>query len=757
MARVPFTINADVFVEDVYRPGFALNARIADDRNVSVYENIFWEPRMGTVFLRPVQLTPEWSTTGTGDYVRFQKAGMTCSDAGFTHWEQFTSRFATDYFVVGKDPTDTTTETITVDTELEANRGMFIEFFIYGRPGQDYPVLELGVGGYTFKLWTNSYFELWESGVKVAWDYLNPDHRIDTGKLQRLMVLPLRRDMILFWAGESGSYTYQDPALDYANKNNVILPAQKPTIKFPSSKACFGVSYLTFATSGTIRGPVCLLPYTPSAAASYSTDWENDLPDGCVLGLSYRYATDPDAPDPATDVPFVCNGSHDNAYYYITIESTTKKYSPTVYRVAMIVTEEMRAPYQSTQDITPNMVRGTLRVDEPGGVELELELKNSDDITGIDNISNVQIEVREGNNQWFAGFTQSPQYIDGPDNTQRLRLKAMDWWKRCMNTRLTSEQAYDGQLHHEAITTLAGKCGFTAFADIDSDTVRLPYCNRDDYFAFLPDNGTPTDQFMKRIRDEFSQFDMDTKPSQYWSGGVQSDYRYVFAYKNPSTAYATLKATFDPTPTASGTSGAATSLNREYIPPEGNEVWVIGFDDEENPIVSYYVDYDSQDSTLAPAARPTNWVGERWPIIFIDPGLKTLADVQYVCSMLALLTTLARERVEFDTQWVPEATRHDWILVIGYGHYQVESFEVEFAIESASTVAFGGLLRPAHYTAIRWMAPIEDEAWDGVNDPPARSMSVASVGIGTGTGKTTVDSITFTGTTVETWGTVKLA
>jgi hypothetical protein len=190
-----------------------------------------------------------------------------------------------------------------------------------------------------------------------------------------------------------------------------------------------------------------------------------------------------------------------------------------------------------------------MRVDEPGGVELDLELKDSDEITGIDKISNVQIELREGDNQWFAGFTQVPQYIDGPDGTQRLRVKAMDWWKRCMNTRLTSEQAYDGQLHHEAITTLAGKCGFTAFADIDSDTVRLPYCNRDDYFAFLPDNGTPTDQFMKRIRDEFSQFDMDTKPSQYWSGAVQSDYRYVFAYKNPSTAYAALKATFDPTPT----------------------------------------------------------------------------------------------------------------------------------------------------------------------------------------------------------------
>lgn len=756
MARQPITINADVFVEDVYRPGFTLNARISDDRNVSVYEEVFWEPRMGTVFLRPVQLTPEWSTTGTGDYARFQKAGMSCSDAGFTHWEQFTSRFSTDYFVSGKDPANTVTETITVETTLEANRGMFIEFFIYGRPGQDYPVLELGVGGYTFKLWTNSYFELWKSAVKVAWDYLNPDHRIDTGKLQRLMVLPLRRDMILFWAGESGSYTYQDPALDYANRDNVILPAQKPTIKFPSSKACFGVSYLTFATSGTIRGPVCLLPYKPSAAASYSTSWEYDLPDGCVLGLSYRYATDVDAPDPSTDVPFVCNGVHDNAYYYITIVSTTKKYSPTVYRVAMIVTEEMRTPYQSTQDITPNMVRGSMRVDEPGGVELELELKNSDDIEGIDNISNVQIEVREGDNQWFAGFTQAPQYIDGPDGTQRLRVKAMDWWKRCMNTRLTSEQAYDGMLHHEAIKILAGKCGFTAFTDIDSDTVRLPYCNRDDYFAFLPDNGTPTDQFMKRIRDEFSQFDMDTKPSKYWSGSVQSDYRYVFAYKNPSSAYPTLKATFDPTPSASGTAPAATSISREYIPPEGNEVWVIGFDDEENPIVSYYVDYDSQDSTIAPGSRPTNWVGERWPIIFIDPGLKTLTDVQYVCSMLSLLTTLARERVEFDTQWVPEATRHDWIFVIGYGYYQVESFEVEFAIESATNAGFGGLYRPTHYTAIRWMAPYEDEPWDGVHNPPERSMSVKSLVIGAGTGSVAVDTITFTGDAVESWGTVIL-
>jgi hypothetical protein len=199
-----------------------------------------------------------------------------------------------------------------------------------------------------------------------------------------------------------------------------------------------------------------------------------------------------------------------------------------------------------------------------------------------------------------------------------------------------------------------------------------------------------------------------------------------------------------------------TAITREYIPPEGNEVWVIGFDDQENPIFSYYVDYDSQDSTLAPAARPTNWVGERWPIIFIDPGLKTLADVQYVCSMFARLTTLARERVEFDTQWVPEATRHDWILVIGYGHYQVESFEVEFAIESETSIAFGGLLRPAHYTAIRWMSPDEGVAWDGIHDPPARSMSVSALGIGAGSVNSTVNEIAFDGSVQESWGSVTI-
>ena len=400
--------------------------------------------------------------------------------------------------------------------------------------------------------------------------------------------------------------------------------------------------------------------------------------------------------------------------------SSSKTHSPTVYRVSMTVTEEIRDPYSSVNDITPLMTKGTLRVGEPGQTRLDLELKDPETIEGIDTISNVQVSLDEGDDQWFAGFTKTPTFEPGPGGVDRLRVGCLDWWARAMNTRLTSEQAFDGQLHQDVISLLATKCGFDGYADIDDDTVRLPYANRDDEFAFQPENGEPIAEFMQSIRDEFSQWDLDTKPTKYWSGSLQGTYHYALCYKDPSTAYTASKATFDPTAAGSGTSGAANPITREYIPPEANEVWVIGFDSQERPIVAYYVDYDSQNSTLAPAARPTNWTGERWPVIYIHPGLRTLTDVQYVCSMFALRTTLARERVEFGSQWVPEATRGDWVFVVGdgFGYYQVESFEVEFNIESEnSNTAFNGLHRPTKYTAIRWLDPDPLSWWNGVYDP----------------------------------------
>jgi hypothetical protein len=725
MARQPITIKADVFVNDVYRPGFTLSSYIKDDRNDSVYDEVFWDPRMGTVFLKPVQLRPEWSTTGTGDYARIRKASMTCSDAGFTHWEEVTRRFSSDYFMAGKNPTDTDGEVITFTDSLAANRGMFLEFFVYGAAGHNYEITRITFGAgspvkYDFRMWTDSYYELYKSGVLEGWGYMNPDHRIATGVLQRLMIMPLRRNQILFWAGECGSYLYEDEDLDYANTDNVITAASNPTIQFPTGKALFALSYLTFPAEGTIRGPVSLLPYTPTAAASYTSMWEKDLETGTAVSLVWKYATDPDLPDPSTDAQYTCDGAKDNAYYYIVMASSNKTHSPTVYRVAMIVTEEIRSPYTGTDDLTPLVTKATLRVGEPGQTMLDMELKDPEDIDGIDRITNVQVSLEEGDDQWFAGFTQSPTFEPGPGGADRLRVGCMDWWKQVMNTRLTSEQAFDGQLHHEVIELLAGKCGFGGFVDIDDDVVNLPYANRDDEFAFQPENGEPIAEFMQRIRDEFSQWDLDTKPTQYWSGSVQSNYHYALCYKNPSTAYTISKATFDPTASGSGTTGCVNKITREHIAPEANEVWVIGFDSQERPIVSYYVDYDSQDSTIAPAARPTNWTGERWPVIYIHPGLRTLTDVQFVCSMLALRTTLARERVEFEAQWVPEATRNDWVFVVGdgFGYYQVESFEVEFAIESEnSAVAFNGLHRPARYSAIRFLDPDPDSWWNGVYDP----------------------------------------
>jgi len=710
----PFQILADIRLKDAWRQGFAIVSKLKDEIGTCDFDEVFWDPIEGTVFLRPVQLTPEWSVTAGEDYARFRQANTSVADD--PNWEEINYRFSGDVFLAGKDPLQTKDDVITFfgtpGQGLAQNRGLFLEFFAFGRRAQNYELVRLVFGGYTFALWSNGYMEWSDDTTLLAWGYIQKDHRIDTGIMQRLLIMPLRRNQVLFWLERGGALLWTHPTLDYARTDNVITAASQPTIQFPGGKGFFQLSFLTFKSPGSIRGPVTMFPYVPTPAATMESVIESDVPSGCGFVQSWLTATDPENPDPLTDAGFTPDGEADNAYYYITMSSSPpRQYTPTLYRIELVIGHELRDPYTSVNDLTPLVTEAKLSVGEEGETSLSMTVKEPDTVEGLDQITNVHVRLLDATDEFFYGMTGAPEFEDAPrdPNTTLLRVEVRDMWKRLMNFRLSSDEFYDGQLHQKVIEKIALKAGFSADdLDIDPDTIYLPYSYRDDDPKFRPRDGMPADEFMRYVKDNFSQWELECRPSKHFGGVDSASYRYVLAYKDPYLRVPTVKALFDPTESGTGLPSSATELRRTYVPPEANEVWVIGFESTGRPLAAYYVDYDSQDATLAPADRPTNWTGERWLVVYIDPALTTIEDVSFACSMLSMRTTLARERVTFASQWNTNAQRKDWIYVKSFGLYQVEAYDVEFALESTTLIlGFEGLVRNAQYVAERYLAPDE--------------------------------------------------
>lgn len=141
---------------------------------------------------------------------------------------------------------------------------------------------------------------------------------------------------------------------------------------------------------------------------------------------------------------------------------------------------------------------------------------------------------------------------------------------------------------------------------------------------------------------------------------VLGGYQYSWEVPNltPSTwdvtIWQTLEQAMDPTkgnlsmPFASTCLLQGLSETRES--PEANSIVVVGRDPRRGQILyGYYQDGPSQDGTLAPVSRPTNWRGRPISYILADPTITSQSKVDYAVTILQNRLTLTRNLVEFDT------------------------------------------------------------------------------------------------------------
>lgn len=89
------------------------------------------------------------------------------------------------------------------------------------------------------------------------------------------------------------------------------------------------------------------------------------------------------------------------------------------------------------------------------------------------------------------------------------------------------------------------------------------------------------------------------------------------------------------------------SFNLYTEAPEANNIAVIGRDPRRGQILyGYYIDGPSQDATIAPVSRPTNWRGRPVHYVLMDPNLTTQSKVDYSVGVLQNRLTVEREMIE---------------------------------------------------------------------------------------------------------------
>ena len=139
-------------------------------------------------------------------------------------------------------------------------------------------------------------------------------------------------------------------------------------------------------------------------------------------------------------------------------------------------------------------------------------------------------------------------------------------------------------------------------------------------------------------------------------GGYQ--YAWEVPNKTPSTwdvtIWQTLEQAMDPAkgnltmPFASTVLLQGLSETRES--PEANSIVVVGRDPRRGQIIyGYYQDGPSQDATLAPVSRPSNWRGRPVSYILADPTITSQSKVDYAVTVLQERLTVTRNLVEFDS------------------------------------------------------------------------------------------------------------
>lgn len=254
--------------------------------------------------------------------------------------------------------------------------------------------------------------------------------------------------------------------------------------------------------------------------------------------------------------------------------------------------------------------------------------------------------------------------ISYDEDMPSIEVVCRDGWRRLDEVRLGAVPKGDGKVWTTYIRELLEWSGWdsTKIAFVDqngnpyTDAVALPESSPGDEPAYLPEPGATFTDFFQQIHEEFAPEDMVYIDGNGVFTIVKGDGYIPVSAKTFYWSHEDAASAGDWCATIDRNSWREQFLIKNFR----NLIWVVGAFRGDTPIVSYYADSDSVTNPLA-----DNYTGEWRMMIFIDSGLQTQENVDWVCRSLAHQYARVRRTAEFTSHFYPELRVGDFITIDG--------------------------------------------------------------------------------------------
>jgi hypothetical protein len=746
------------------QPGWAYEHRFTGvDNNYVITPSgdsptVWRDPIRHTVMLHPYQLLDEFDAY-TGQLARMKLAHFHKDDGTVsTDWEEVNYRTDKNTFLMAK----TTNQRLTTSRKWRPNQPFFLRAFPFGPFDKRNTWFELELGKPTrtgtpnFKIVVrfDGSFSLFKDGATTAiyTDYLAPggvDRLTLQGKPFEMMILPYRRNQILFWTNQGsyplytdythdslkpngGSYKDQEGYGRIGKTDHVITKYGHVGIKFPSSKGYFQLTPVVYKSNASGNGFISTrqpvkLPYKPNSEhfpllpdqeeggeereeARSVLDMDIKASLGVIASLNPQIALD--GTDDTLDWSVVLHGHRNDPTNFPTLCDET----PFVYGFSYSVPPEEAETADEQRDLT-NYIRRFSRTYTEDGSTAELEFKDPLSIdpsymTALHRVVRIYRETSPGfQDELFYGVATEPEYDqwalspDGDDHTP-VKFRVYDPWFTFETTLMKNFRALDGMRLDLAVIELLKKGGWPADRiDVDVSNVYLPKDERADEKLILSDQiGSLKDQLLM-LRDTYTSSNIPPYRRIMDFAPVLDEGRMKikFRFKDPELAadYSsggqtrTWYASKEEADTAMVTKDDwVRSYTRRMIEPEANYVEAWGQTPDGTPISVIKEDKQSHNRELEYAERPLNWIGYVRAVIYENPALNTPSQVNAACHALFQRLSSPRLLAEWEGEYSYDDRLWDRHKMIHDSNrkYWVKEYTVEHLMEDDDKT-----VRPARY------------------------------------------------------------
>lgn len=682
-------IRGSVTCRDIYQTATATNVSL--------------DPYSGAITCNPVQYNSDWiDDTRVSRYPLDEWTGYT--DA----WEGSTTDSGIPQYLhrlwdIGQSMLD---NRIVTARTFERNCGFLFQAQLCGNPGDRVDAFTIEFGQWKWKLNTSGKCYLYNSDM----DAVNPvsvdiyTGRPLAGEYIEVCITPSSNGCLTIrphrYTGRGITFKlptehmYVAPTPDPGEIPSVIKPNAFAIETHAIALKRVQVTELTYdeTIDYTLYSIPMYLPYVPLPEQTLTVDHDDAEVFGGGVAAGLWEAT--------VDTPFSPDG-HKYIYRAIFQLTPVATAAPLIRGLHFTFIAAIPPAMGTPADVTSDVRELTITTGETASAtECQFVIRNPDTYN-LFGLFNRAVQVLIDEDTLFLGILkESPKYVYSNDGDQYYSVTAGGLYRQLEALSTNQDFVMDNQIHSDMVRVLCEIGGInSANLDIGSSTERLPDTRKTN--AQGVDMNDDDSQFHCLPMDSSAKWIETICEKTGWrfeDGHLGSE--YVLRYLDPLARDVTPVTTFVyyTSQSVGGILPRIFSISASSKPPECNELHVIGCNAAGQLMDACYLDLVSQDGTLAPDQRPTNWMGGRVTAAISIEGTTTPAWLQAVALRVGLDVCSRIDVLEVEGDWPDGLWTGDTVTVFGTigEDYRITQLSIKFIQEIP-----GNIIRQASYVMER--------------------------------------------------------